>query len=331
MDESEHEVDVFVAGAQNSVPSWTRATVKSLTLHPSPKLCLEIQSTEADHVDKGTNKMNATVVTMAVDPLLVARAGEYVKHCQVCQSNLATQVFTCHSHDQNSAGNSNEPDICDECLTQYLTTAISSRTLCELVCPFTEKCATTISLRSVRSFDRDLGVAYEKKLKEIQRVANRRVASEDPHFAQWAESRGMKQCPRCFVRIEKNEGCDHMTCFSCGADFQWKSEGVKVVVPPAERRAGHGRAAAATAVSKSKSKSKARVKNRIRLLGEQEEHLVYQRVMRSFESPQSSRSKGSSVQFQRTKSISNSELEKWREQTQKWMKQTGRAGRYAWR
>ena len=338
--ESENEVDVCVAvpGAQNSVPSWTRATVKSLTLHPSPKLCLEIQPTEADQDNKGHKKLsvnNATVVTMAADPLLVARAGEYVKQCQVCQSNLATQLFTCHSHDQGSADNAIEPDICDQCLTQYLTTAISSRTLCELVCPFTEKCAATISLRSVRSFDRDLGVAYEKKLKEIQRVANRLVASEDPHFAQWAESQGMKQCPRCFVRIEKNEGCDHMTCFSCGADFQWKSEGVKVVVVPA--------------VSKStKSKSKARLKmsppaafqsaqpvvryqssttsskNRIWLLDEQQEQQVYQHVMRRLERTQSSRSKGSSVRFQRSKSISNLELEKWREQTQKWMKQTGK-------
>ena len=354
--QSENEVDVFVAvlGAQNSMPSWTRATVKSLTLHPSPKLCLEIQPTEADQDNKGKKLSvnNVTAVTMAADPLLVARAGEYVKHCQVCQSNLATQLFTCHSHDQGSADNATEPDICDQCLTQYLTTAISSRTLCELVCPFTEKCAATMSLRSVRSFDRELGVAYEKKLKEIRRVANRLVASEDPQFAQWAESQGMKQCPRCFVRIEKNEGCDHMTCFSCGADFQWKSEGVKVVVvSPAERQAGRGRPAeqkreeddthrgeTQRREGNRTEESTRRYRDTHRQRQQRRDTQAFQSlyegwsvptsehlaVMRRLEHTQSSRSNGSSVRFQRSKSISNLELEKWREQTQKWMKKTGK-------
>ncbi|TGO52663.1 hypothetical protein BCON_0137g00250 [Botryotinia convoluta] len=30
-----------------------------------------------------------------------------------------------------------------------------------------------------------------------------------------------KRCPNCQVRIEKNEGCDHMTCRSCEHEFCW--------------------------------------------------------------------------------------------------------------
>lgn len=39
--------------------------------------------------------------------------------------------------------------------------------------------------------------------------------SEDPYH-----STGTKECPKCRVRIEKNGGCDHMTC-PCGHEFWW--------------------------------------------------------------------------------------------------------------
>merc|ERR1712110_399118 len=31
----------------------------------------------------------------------------------------------------------------------------------------------------------------------------------------------MKECPKCHVRIEKNGGCDHMTCSLCRHEFYW--------------------------------------------------------------------------------------------------------------
>lgn len=30
-----------------------------------------------------------------------------------------------------------------------------------------------------------------------------------------------KRCPNCRVNIEKNDGCDHMTCTHCGYEFCW--------------------------------------------------------------------------------------------------------------
>ncbi len=32
---------------------------------------------------------------------------------------------------------------------------------------------------------------------------------------------GIKQCPKCHNGIEKNKGCQHMTC-KCGAHICWK-------------------------------------------------------------------------------------------------------------
>ncbi len=43
-----------------------------------------------------------------------------------------------------------------------------------------------------------------------------------------------KQCPKCGVNIEKNGGCNHMTCRSCGHDFNWedvKKGNRRIVIP----------------------------------------------------------------------------------------------------
>jgi hypothetical protein len=41
----------------------------------------------------------------------------------------------------------------------------------------------------------------------------------DENFEKWREGKNIKQCPNCALWTEKNEGCNHMTCSSCG--FQW--------------------------------------------------------------------------------------------------------------
>jgi hypothetical protein len=45
----------------------------------------------------------------------------------------------------------------------------------------------------------------------------------DYEFNHWRRTRkeGCKKCPHCRIYIEKNEGCMHMTCYSCRHEFCW--------------------------------------------------------------------------------------------------------------
>jgi hypothetical protein len=84
-----------------------------------------------------------------------------------------------------------------------------------------------MTVQFVREIDNDLATAYEAKLQKMQAEANRTIVIDDPKFAQWAKDR-LKECPHCSVRIEKNEGCDHMktatTCQNPGCNQLHRSE-----------------------------------------------------------------------------------------------------------
>ena len=70
---------------------------------------------------------------------------------------------------------------------------------------------------------------------------NLRMAEEERLNEQLPTSSGYKRCPTCRILIEKNEGCNHMTC-KCGAHICWKC--MNVFQTPQETyghlRAAHG-------------------------------------------------------------------------------------------
>ena len=47
----------------------------------------------------------------------------------------------------------------------------------------------------------------------------------DKDFQIWKEGKVVKQCPRCKIYTEKNEGCNHMTCTECKYQWCWLCEG----------------------------------------------------------------------------------------------------------
>ena len=56
--------------------------------------------------------------------------------------------------------------------------------------------------------------AIEAKAADI----NNRYLDEDKQLEEWAKQVGAKQCVRCQFWVQKNDGCDHMTC-RCGYEF----------------------------------------------------------------------------------------------------------------
>lgn len=44
---------------------------------------------------------------------------------------------------------------------------------------------------------------------------------ENFEFEGWELGKNVKRCPKCSYKIEKNEGCNHMTCSMCKSEFCW--------------------------------------------------------------------------------------------------------------
>ena len=54
---------------------------------------------------------------------------------------------------------------------------------------------------------------------------NANCQSLDKKFLSWKNGKRVKKCPRCEIFIEKNEGCNHMTCCNCMYQWCWLCEG----------------------------------------------------------------------------------------------------------
>ena len=48
--------------------------------------------------------------------------------------------------------------------------------------------------------------------------------SMDTKFLNWKKNKRVKKCPKCKIFIEKNEGCNHMTCQNCKYQWCWLCE-----------------------------------------------------------------------------------------------------------
>ena len=64
---------------------------------------------------------------------------------------------------------------------------------------------------------------YFTKCSSAQNAEN--MDEDDKKYHQWELNKDVKKCPKCRMRIEKNEGCNHMTCISCKYEFCWICKG----------------------------------------------------------------------------------------------------------
>jgi len=64
----------------------------------------------------------------------------------------------------------------------------------------------------------------QKEEAERKRFAEWQVlnANADESFQKWVRESGSKPCPNCKHVIERNEGCDHMTCLKCKCNFCYR-------------------------------------------------------------------------------------------------------------
>jgi len=50
-------------------------------------------------------------------------------------------------------------------------------------------------------------------------------ANVDLGYSRWAINKSVQKCPKCRIAIEKDEGCNHMTCQYCKHQFCWICRG----------------------------------------------------------------------------------------------------------
>ena len=52
--------------------------------------------------------------------------------------------------------------------------------------------------------------------------ASKGVSKSDQQLKEWAKGADTRECPKCFVMIEKDKGCSHVNCRQCDAHICWK-------------------------------------------------------------------------------------------------------------
>ena len=115
---------------------------------------------------------------------------------------------------------------CTDCLRDRVEQAIQDRNIVQLRCP-EGGCNHGLTEQEVRGLGQEIFERYRALQAEL-RDAEARARAEGLSFEKrkmiWNGS-NMQACPNCFRLIQKNSGCNHMTCRrevgGCGHEFCW--------------------------------------------------------------------------------------------------------------
>mmetsp|Transcript_19961 Transcript_19961/g.58306 ORF Transcript_19961/g.58306 Transcript_19961/m.58306 type:complete len:561 (-) Transcript_19961:26-1708(-) len=126
---------------------------------------------------------------------------------------------------------------CEECLVTYIKTSVDSDTVRSdgLKCPNYD-CGAYLpesKLAGVGSLSQDVLDKYRVRVADKAALLAARDARlrqffpsfsdvvADVQFSRWQHGRETRRCPGCRSLIEKNGGCQHMTCQKCHHEFHW--------------------------------------------------------------------------------------------------------------
>jgi len=115
--------------------------------------------------------------------------------------------------------------ICPELINEYKT-ALTEVNKKLLICP-NQNCRDYIELTSLRQRAAECPTCHIKYCLRCERIQNITCKlglcynSSTGEVKSWGFGKPLKRCPECQYFIEKNGGCNHMTCSRCGYQFRW--------------------------------------------------------------------------------------------------------------
>jgi hypothetical protein len=136
-----------------------------------------------------------------------ANQGPTCSVCQVSYSSSSTIIPRC-----SACNILPKHTICDACFHKHIFYTVSKDITSQVICP-TQGCDMKLSKITIQTALSSFG--YQNLWDDYVLRSTWRGTSE-----QWIKRFSLK-CPRCRVPIEKNGGCDHMSCRQCGLSFSW--------------------------------------------------------------------------------------------------------------
>lgn len=206
-----------------------------------------------DATSRAADPTNAASEPKSPDVSILARAvrravethripDETTVECCICYEGFALPPSTPPSlHGANPCGSANI--VCRSCALSYLQVKVAERAVGPaLACP--GGCGEVLTAADVQAFlaparsgneagSRALLAQFNEAHGAAAAVAtarDRRLrrwlpsasdVAEDLQFALWRWERDAQRCPGCKIGIEKNGGCQHMTCRGCRHEFWW--------------------------------------------------------------------------------------------------------------
>jgi len=158
-------------------------------------------------------------------PQVLAPVAAHFGECGVCYESqpftafaeFCFKEFRVTGDSMETAGPRHPRTICRSCLCLHARSAVRAGKL-YVRCPSVAcgRSLQTLELQSLMSAS-----DYLSLIAALRDAESAAAAGENAQDLAAPEGLELRLCPRCHVRIEKNEGCSSMQCYRCGELFQW--------------------------------------------------------------------------------------------------------------